>query len=80
MNNDSADFADFADLADCCPNPSCHPGDHPAVPPTVVVDDGGSLRASYRHEVCGAEWDCWWDAAAAAWPMTSHPEPARSIA
>ena len=64
--------AEFADLADCCPNPDCHPGDHPAVPPTVVVDDGATLLAAYHHEVCGWEWECSWPAA--AWPV-SDPQP-----
>jgi hypothetical protein len=63
MNND------FADLADCCP--SCHPGDHPAVPPILVVDDGVTLMAAYQH-ACGAGWECSWPAA--AWPV-SDPQP-----
>jgi hypothetical protein len=64
MNND------FADLADCCP--SCHPGDHPAVLPMVVVDDGETLLALYHHAACGAGWECSWPAA--AWPV-SDPQP-----
>jgi hypothetical protein len=60
-------------LADACP--VCPPGDYPAVLPSRVEDTGGSLRAEYRHEVCGADWDCWWDAGASGWPL--HREPAR---
>lgn len=60
---------DFADLADCCPH--CHPGDHPAVLPLAVVDDGVTLRAAYWH-ACGAAWENSWPAA--VWPV-SDPQP-----
>lgn len=55
-------------LADCCPD--CFPGDHAAVLPFLVIRIGASLRAFYRHEVCGREWPCWWDAEAAGWPVS----------
>jgi hypothetical protein len=70
MNIDTADLAVLHPLADACP--TCHPGDHPAVAPTTITDDGGSLRAAYQHEVCGTAWECAWDAAS-VWP--SHNEP-----
>jgi len=54
-------------LADACP--SCPPGDHPAVLPSAVTTEGGSLRASYAHAPCGTRWDCWWDREAAGWPL-----------
>jgi hypothetical protein len=62
-----ADLAVLHPLADACP--SCHPGDHPAVlPEGDPVDDGGSLRATYRCPVCGMVWVCSWDAASVSWP------------
>lgn len=57
-------------LADACPN--CHPGDHNAVVPYNVTDDGLSLRAEYHHDECGAAWACSWDAAAAGWAPGSR--------
>ena len=60
-----------APLADCCPD--CFPGDHDAVAPLLVLPDGnGSLWARYRHEACGREWDCWWDAEASDWPLKAE--------
>jgi hypothetical protein len=53
-------------LADACP--FCHPGDHPAVLPFLVIFAGTSLRALYRHQVCGTIWPCSWDADATGWP------------
>jgi hypothetical protein len=53
-------------LADACP--FCHPGDHPAVLPFLVIYAGTSLRALYRHQVCGTIWPCSWDADATGWP------------
>jgi hypothetical protein len=52
--------------------PRCFPGDHLAVTPITVdrdPDAPGSLKAHYRHGVCGAEFDCWFDAEAAGWPL-----------
>lgn len=60
-------------LADACPG--CHPGDYPAVAPSAVACGGGSLRASYRHDACGRQWCCWWDAEAAGWPAPGAAEP-----
>jgi hypothetical protein len=68
---------DFAGLADCCP--VCHPGDHPAVLPVgEPVDDGGSLRATYEHEVCGTVWECAWDTAS-VWPSHDGPLPVGAL-
>lgn len=57
-----------SDLKDACPQ--CPPGDFPAVYPLSAAEEGGSLRAAYRHEECGAEWQCWWHPeAVGGWPL-----------
>jgi hypothetical protein len=62
------------ELADACP--SCPPGDHPPEDPQSVAEDGKSIRATYRHKVCGTEWDCWWnqESVDGGWPLhREHP-------
>lgn len=65
-------------LADCCP--FCWPGDHPALLPlTVASDEHDSLRAHYRHDACGREWNTWWNREAAGWPALDR-EPVDAAA
>lgn len=64
--------------ADACPQ--CFPGDYSAVAPeSVTPTETGSLRARYRHEACGHEWNCWWSPAASAWPAISNPQSFRLL-
>lgn len=51
-------------LADTCPE--CLPGDHPAILPHAVTDDGqDGLMADYQCQACGHRWRCGWDARSA---------------
>ena len=56
-------------FADCCPK--CDPFDFTALLPLTVTgepDQPESLCAFYRcHR--GHEWQCWWDACSAGWPL-----------
>jgi hypothetical protein len=64
-----------SDLADCCP--ACFPDVSSAVlPSSVTEEENGSLRAEYGHERCGFGWSCWWDPAAANWPLRRSQEVA----
>jgi len=57
------------DFADGCPE--CFPdAEHAVLPSSAPVPDRGSLRAHYRHETCGTEWDCWFNPDSVdGWPL-----------
>jgi hypothetical protein len=64
-------------LADACPR--CFPDAEAAVlPVSEPVLDRGSLRAHYRHDACGSEWDCWFDPEASGWALIHSQEQVAS--